>query len=89
MQTLFKNKGKGDCDCFVIAGLACLIVNEFPDIRIALVGRERKAPVHIYIVIYENGERYVFDLTNPRFNQERPTYNYIQEIPVRWQNWKF
>jgi len=91
MQTLVSRKWTGDCDCIVITTLACLIVNGFEDINIALVGRKRKNAVHIYVVIYDNGERIVLDFTNKgRYNYERPgdpPYKYIQEIPVKWQNW--
>lgn len=87
MQTLFKNGGLGDCDCFVITTLACMIVNDWQGVSIALVGRSKSYPVHIYTVIDWNGERKVFDLTNNRFNYERPGYNYIQELPVNWKSW--
>jgi len=89
MQTLFKNGGRGDCDCFVITSLACFIVLGFDNVNICLVGRERSHPVHIYTALYDdNGNRFVFDLTNRHFNQERNNYNYIQELPVNWQNWR-
>lgn len=93
MQTMFRGRywgvpGWGDCDCFVITTLACMIVQGWEDIDIALVGRKRSVPVHIYTIIYWNGERKVFDLTNRDFDHERDTYNYIQEIPVPWTRWK-
>lgn len=93
MPTLFLGdfwgiRGAGDCDCFTITTLASMISLGWKDIFVVLVGRKRKRPVHIYTVIYWKGKRQVFDLTNPRFNMERDTYNFIQEIPVPWQNWK-
>lgn len=89
MQTLFKNDGQGDCDCFVITTIACLIVNGFPDVYICLTGRQKSHPVHIYVVVYENGDRTVLDFTNRgHFNYERDNYKYIQEIAVNWQKWK-
>lgn len=91
MQTLVKHGWKGDCDCIVITTLACLIVNQFPGVYIALVGRKRSNAVHIYTVVYFQGERIVLDFTNKgRYNYERPgepPYKYIQEIPVKWENW--
>lgn len=87
MPTMFRNGGRGDCDCFVITTLACLIVNGFTDIKIILVGRRRAFPVHIYTIVYEDGKRIVFDLTNKRYNYERPGYNYFQELPVNWEKW--
>lgn len=99
MQTLILGKrwgtpGFGDCDCFVITTLASMICQGWDDIYIALVARKSMSPVHIYTVIYWKGERIVFDLTNKDYNYERDgwngktKYNYIQEIPVRWHNWK-
>lgn len=93
MQTMFRGHywgvpGWGDCDCFVITTLACMIVQGWDEISIALVGRKRAAPVHIYTIIDWNGERQVFDLTNRDYNHERDTYNYIQEIFVPWTRWK-
>src|SRR6478609_83823 len=92
MQTMFLGKfwgvpGAGDCDCFVITTLACMISQGWENLYIALVGRKKRYPVHIYVVIEWKGERKVFDLTNPKYGQERQTYNYIQEIPVPWENW--
>lgn len=99
MQTLMLGKfwgtpGYGDCDCFVITTLACMICQGWNNLFICLVARESKSPVHIYTVIYWNGQRQVFDLTNRNFNHERSgwngtdEYNFKQEIPVRWEHWK-
>ena len=92
MQTLFKNNfhgssGHGDCDCFTITAVASMISNQWDNISVVIVGRNKQYPVHIYCVIYWNGDRQVFDLTNRRFNYERPGYHYKQEIPVRWHKW--
>jgi hypothetical protein len=81
--------GMGDCDCFTIATIASAIVNGWEDISIVLVGREKSHPVHIYTVIYWDGKRYVLDLTNQYFDQERDSYRYKQEVPVNWKIWKF
>jgi hypothetical protein len=80
-------RGAGDCDCFTIATLTTGIIIGFDDMRIVLVGRDRSNAVHIYTVIYFNGNRYVLDFTEPRFNSERK-YPYRQEIRVKWQNWR-
>lgn len=92
MQTMLSGefwgrRGWGDCDCFTIATLAAAITQGWGGLYIALVGRTKKNPVHIYTVIYQNGKRYVLDFTNANFNQERQTYRYIQEIPVKYKNW--
>jgi hypothetical protein len=94
MQTLFKQRGQGDCDCFVITTLACAIVNGWDDLHINLVGYDKKAPVHIYTDITWNGKRCILDFTNPRYDQERKhgkfgAYKFRQRVPVRWREWKF
>ncbi len=84
MQTLFSNRGSGiygggDCDCFVITVTACCNVLCIPS-KIALVGRSKRAPVHIYnYVRCPFGRWYAFDLTQPLFGSERE-YPYKQEI---------
>lgn len=87
LQTLFKNGGCGDCDCFTIATVACMVKNGWKDFNVVLVGRSKSYPVHIYTDIVWAGRRYVLDLTNPRFNMER-FYPYRQRVPVRWWNWE-
>jgi hypothetical protein len=90
MQTLMAYDGEGDCDCFVITTLACCIVNGWDGLRIVLVGRDKRAPVHIYTAIYWKGKRIILDFTNQGYNFERPgtpPYKFRQEIPVRWKNW--
>jgi hypothetical protein len=85
MQTMFARNGEGDCDCFVITSGACFIINGW-DFDIVLVGRDKRNPVHIYTRVYFNGDTFIFDLTNPKYNMERP-YKYVQDIPVNWENW--
>jgi len=75
--------GAGDCDDFTITGLASCIVNGWLKNKIVLVGRERSAPVHIYFTTNYEGIDYVFDLTNPDFNQERKNYRYRQYLDFR------
>lgn len=92
MQTLFLKKGMGDCDCFVITTLACLIVNNFQNIAICLAGYDKRGATHIYSQVEFNGSRVVLDFTNPNFNQERNSgpkgkYKYRQIVSVRWENW--
>ena len=84
LQTLMRNGGKGDCDCFVIALLAvCWSQGEaFQDLFVMLAGRETEAPVHIYVKIIFEGEAYIMDLTEPSFNQERP-YKYTQQLKFK------
>lgn len=87
MQSLIKNNWRGDCDCFTITSVACMIAQNWDGIFIDLVGRSRAYPVHIYSDIVWKGQRQVFDLTNPSFNFERPGYKYRQRLPVRWKSW--
>lgn len=93
MQTLFLRKGYGDCDCFTITTVACLIVNNFDNIYVDLVGVSKKYPSHIYCDVMFQGQRCVLDFTNPRYNMERnknpkgEIYKYRQRLPVRWKNW--
>ena len=79
--------GAGDCDCFTIAFVTLAIAQGWKNIKIVLVGRNAKTPVHIYNVIYWKGRRLVCDLTNKTFNHERDNYTHIQEIPVNWEKW--
>lgn len=78
--------GAGDCDCFTIAFTTLAIAQGWKDIKIVLVGRNDKTPVHIYNVIYWKGRRTVCDLTNKVINKERE-YPFYQEIPVKWEKW--
>jgi hypothetical protein len=87
MQSLARNGWRGDCDCFTITTVACMIVQGWDNINIDLVGRSRSHPVHIYTDIVWNGKRKVLDFTNPSFNFERSGYAYRQRLPVRWRSW--
>lgn len=91
MQTLFNKNchgipGAGDCDCFTITAVAAMIAQDWNNIYIDLVGRDKLQPVHIYASIDWRGKRQVFDLTNREFNYER-SYPYHQQIKVNWRNW--
>lgn len=86
LPTLLENNfhgitGHGDCDCFTIAILSILAANNFKNIGIVLVGRNRFNPVHIYAYyVNDKGEKQFLDLTNKYFDQTR-YYPYKQEIP--------
>lgn len=71
--------GYGDCDCFTTAALTLLVANGFKNLYVVLVGRNRFTPVHIYCGLIENGVFKVLDLTNRRFDVERP-YPYRQHL---------
>jgi hypothetical protein len=73
MQTLFKNGGRGDCDCFVITCLAACIVqgNGWQDLIVTIAGRSKVAPVHIWSGINWKGQYYAMDLTERKFDSER------------------
>ena len=88
VKTLFnKNKGRGDCDDFTVLALASLSWFGYNP-RIVLVGYNKVFPKHIYTAYYVNGKRFVFDLTNPWFDYERPNgpkgkpYKFRQELKV-------
>lgn len=89
-QTLFEDNyhgrvGYGDCDCFSILQAAAWIAQGWGDQDIALAGRSRINPVHIYNQITWDGRKYVADLTEPRFNQERD-YPLKQVLPIKFYN---
>lgn len=72
--------GAGDCDCFVIAALTLFNTSEIKGRAwIKLAGRSKQYPVHIWCGIDHNGEELTIDLTERKFNTERP-YPYIQKI---------
>lgn len=86
MQTLFfDNKhgrpGAGDCDCFTVSALACMMVQGWENPRIYLTSRTRKFAQHIYAGVKFRGREYIFDLTNPRFDTERQ-YPYKQKLEL-------
>ena len=86
VQTLMDRDGKGDCDCFTILTLAaCTYLGFYSEehpLQIALVGKSKKVPSHIYTLVWdEDKNKYcVFDLTNPYYCMER-SYPYRQLIP--------
>jgi hypothetical protein len=85
-HTLFDNNvhgmaGAGDCDCFSILAAACCIALGW-QCNIKLAGNTRKAPSHIYTEMRApGGAWYVFDLTQPLFNDERK-YKFYQTLPI-------
>jgi len=86
LPTLMENNywgspGLGDCDCFSIA-LATAMSCANWDNYITIVSKNKRYPVHIYNEVEWDGDRYIMDLTNPYFDQERKQYKYYQTIPV-------
>lgn len=85
MPTLFGENnqhniyGAGDCDCFTIAALASLYAKGYRDLGIRLASYSINNPTHIYAVVNNQA----FDLTNKKFDTERP-YRYFQTIPVKF-----
>lgn len=75
--------GRGDCDCFVVTTLACLYV-QGPEWQknfgLYLLGRSKKAPVHIYSYINWRGKDLIMDLTRPYINDAKhyPRWQKIQ-----------
>lgn len=87
-QTLLDNNwhgksGLGDCDCFSILCLASLISQGFYNVGIVLAGRSKYNASHIYTYVdLGTTGRQILDLTNNKFNYERP-YPYTQFIPFK------
>ena len=86
-QTLLSNNywgepGYGDCDCFSILCLASLISQGYYNIGIVLAGKNKYTPTHIYIYVDTDTGRKYLDLTNQKFDYQRP-YPFTQEIPFK------
>lgn len=85
-QTLFERNehgapGLGDCDCFCILATASAICQNFP-VDIVLAGQTKRGPTHIYNIVYSHdGEPFIFDLTQPTFNNER-RYKHVQKLSI-------
>lgn len=81
VQTLMDNDGEGDCDCFTVLTLASCYHCKFLPQYVALVGRSRRAPSHIYSEVfdYNKGKICAMDLTNPEYDYER-SYPYKQRL---------
>jgi len=84
--TMFENNywgspGFGDCDCFVCLLLSCLWANDEYKNYILLYGRSKKWPSHISLATEWNGQKYYMDLTERKFDVERP-YPYKQVLKV-------
>jgi len=74
--------GGGDCDDFTITGLASLLTSNFVDNQIVLTGMNKNNPSHIYVRTKFQNNWYIFDLTNPNFNQERK-YKFFQYLTFK------
>jgi hypothetical protein len=81
MQTLFRNNGFGDCDCFTITALTALYWLNIEPIYVALTGNNKYAPSHIYVEVYDEyrGGITPFDLTNAVYGMERK-YKFKQRL---------
>ena len=87
LPTLLENNyhgvaGAGDCDCFTIALLTILYANGFKGCGFSLVGRSKKAPVHIYAEATDGNKLRPMDLTSPFYDYERTKYKYKQFVPM-------
>jgi hypothetical protein len=73
--------GAGDCDCFTILVLASNIHLDFGPQQVALVGKSKISPSHIYSLVYdeEKNKMCAMDLTNPYYCMER-SYPYKQTL---------
>jgi hypothetical protein len=80
--------GAGDCDCFTVAVLACLVNAGFDQLYIVLVGNNVKNPTHVYPALMQNGRLFAMDLTAPgpgieRTQNSKGPYRARQEILVK------
>jgi hypothetical protein len=73
--------GAGDCDCFVIASVASLVVSKIP-VRIVIVGNTRNNPTHVYAEVLDGGRWTPFDLCSPFYGQTKK-YRYLSIINVK------
>jgi hypothetical protein len=71
----------GDCDDIVTFVTSYCVAHGIK-CQIALVGRKRSAPTHIFNYVLYNGKMIPFDLTNRVFNYERDGYKYKQILNV-------
>jgi hypothetical protein len=55
--------GAGDCDCFTVAVLACLINAGYKDLYIVLTGNNSKEPTHVYPALMYGNKIFAMDLT--------------------------
>lgn len=83
LQTLIKNGGRGDCDCFTVASIASLFVCGFKPLYVTIVGNNSVSPSHIYAEVYDPTELKImpFDLTNPHYGMER-SYKFKQRLKI-------
>lgn len=82
VQTLMDKGGRGDCDCFTILTLASCHYLGFSPQEVALVGKTKYAPSHIYSMVYDESKNKMcaMDLTNPYYCMER-SYKFKQTLP--------
>jgi hypothetical protein len=82
VQTLMDRGGRGDCDCFTILVLTSCIYLNFSPQTVALVGKTKYSPSHIYSLVYDKKKKKMcsMDLTNPYYDTER-SYKFKQTLP--------
>jgi len=85
VQTLFKNNGRGDCDCFTVLVLSALEYLGYNDNYIVLKGNSKENPTHIYPATFYKGKFLILDLTNDIYNYDRK-YRYEQKL--KFENMK-
>lgn len=79
---VYYGPGQGDCDCFTVTTLACLYVHDWPEeFGFYLLGRSKKAPVHIYSYVVWEGQELIMDLTRPYIDDAKD-YPLKQKIPL-------
>lgn len=84
MQTLYDYNfhgisGAGDCDCFTVTGLACLLVNGYKPLYIVLAGYDANKPCHVFGGLGTGNDFKKFDLCAPYYNHSKK-YNWYKKI---------
>jgi hypothetical protein len=79
IQTLMKEGGRGDCDCFTVAVLASCYYLGFEPQQVVIAGDSKFSPSHIYSLVYDPERKKMcsMDLTNPDYDTQR-SYRYKQ-----------
>lgn len=66
--------GAGDCDCFVIAALACAKARGIPA-RAVIVGNSSNNPTHIYCQMFDGSKYIDFDLVSSTYGTTKAYKN--------------
>ncbi len=68
----------GDCDDFSL--FAKTILDYFGYKTCYVIAGENNTYSHIFVVVFNHGNKYIIDGTNPYYNEIEKRYNYFKEI---------